>query len=52
VPPAGLPSSLLERRPDLREAEHNLIAANANVGVAKANLLPSIALTAAGGNES
>jgi len=52
VPPAGLPSSLLERRPDLREAEQNLIAANANVGVAKANLFPSIALTAAGGNES
>jgi multidrug efflux system outer membrane protein len=52
VPPAGLPSSLLERRPDLREAEENLIAANANVGVAKANLFPSIALTAAGGNES
>lgn len=52
VPPAGLPSSLLERRPDLREAEENLVAANANVGVAKANLFPSIALTAAGGNES
>ena len=52
VPPAGLPSSLLERRPDLREAEQNLIASNANVGVAKANLFPSIALTAAGGNES
>jgi multidrug efflux system outer membrane protein len=52
VPPAGLPSSLLERRPDLREAEQNLIAANANVGVAKANLFPSITLTAAGGNES
>lgn len=52
VPPAGLPSSLLERRPDLREAEQNLIAANANVGVAKANLFPSIALTATGGGES
>jgi multidrug efflux system outer membrane protein len=52
VPPAGLPSSLLERRPDLREAEQNLVAANANVGVAKANLFPSIALTAAGGSES
>jgi len=38
VPPAGLPSGLLERRPDLREAEQNLVAANANVGVAKANL--------------
>lgn len=52
VPPAGLPSSLLERRPDLREAEQNLIAANANVGVAKANLFPSITLTAAAGNAS
>jgi len=52
VPPAGLPSSLLERRPDLREAEQNLVAANANAGVAKANLFPSIAITAVGGNES
>ena len=52
VPPAGLPSSLLERRPDLREAEQNLVAANANVGVAKANLFPTITLTAAGGSES
>ena len=43
VPPAGLPSSLLERRPDLREAEQNLVAANANVGVAKASLFPSMA---------
>src|SRR6202035_5178074 len=52
VPPAGLPSSLLERRPDLREAEQSLVAANANVGVAKANLFPSISLTAAGGGAS
>jgi outer membrane protein, multidrug efflux system len=52
VPPAGLPSTLLERRPDLREAEQNLVAANANVGVAKANLFPTITLTAAGGSES
>jgi multidrug efflux system outer membrane protein len=52
VPPAGLPSSLLERRPDLREAEQNLVAANANVGVAKANLFPTITLTAAGGSQS
>jgi multidrug efflux system outer membrane protein len=52
VPAAGLPSSLLERRPDLREAEQNLVAANAQVGVAKANLFPTITLTATGGNES
>jgi multidrug efflux system outer membrane protein len=52
VPAAGLPSSLLERRPDVREAEENLVAANAQVGVAKANLFPSITLTAAGGGIS
>jgi multidrug efflux system outer membrane protein len=44
--PAGLPASLLERRPDLREAEQSLIAANANVGVSKANFFPTISLTA------
>jgi outer membrane protein, multidrug efflux system len=43
--PAGLPASLLERRPDLREAEQNLIAANADVGVAKTNFSPTISLS-------
>jgi multidrug efflux system outer membrane protein len=45
VVPSGLPSTLLERRPDLRQAEQQLIAANANVGVAKANFFPVLNLT-------
>ena len=51
VPP-GLPSELLERRPDVREAEANLMAANANIGVAKADFFPTFPLTATGGLES
>ncbi|HOY01986.1 efflux transporter outer membrane subunit [Zoogloea sp.] len=52
TPPAGLPSSLLEARPDVRKAETDLIAANAKIGVAKAALFPSITLTGSLGRES
>ena len=50
--PAGLPSALLERRPDVRQAEQSLIAANARIGVAKAAFFPTIDLTGAYGAES
>ncbi len=50
--PAGLPSAILERRPDVRQAEENLVAANANVGVAKALFFPQISLTGSFGAQS
>ena len=50
--PAGLPSNLLNDRPDVRDAEAQLIAANARIGLARAALFPALSLTAAAGSQS
>lgn len=47
--PAGVASSVLLKRPDIQEAEHNLLSANANIGAARANFFPTISLTASAG---
>jgi multidrug efflux system outer membrane protein len=52
MPPPGLPSALLERRPDIRQAEQDLVSANAEIGVARAQMFPTITLTGDFGGES
>ena len=52
MPPVGLPSELLENRPDVRKAEEQLVSANAQIGVAKANFFPSFSLSGLYGAQS
>ena len=52
LPPNGLPADLVDSRPDIRQAEQQLIAANANIGVAKAGYYPKFSLTGSLGSES